>query len=247
MPHECETSTIHESIEGFDHVLRTRLGPGQNILLLGPPFSGKSTFAFQFLTTGLKRGKRAIVVTTTDTPDGIRARARAYGWNLKEYEDRGQLRYVDCYSQVVGLPPEDSRAVQGTGISEEHFQKISIMISAIISDYWREGCEIRLAFDNLSTLFYYNDLGSIARFLHQLLGRLKAVGATSMFILESGIHDEQVTTVIRSLCDGVLQLTTDGEKRYIQGILETGTLSRLPVEISRHGLEVSEPPLDQTK
>jgi len=245
LPENFEAISSTETIEGFDKVLRKRLGPRQNILLLGPPFSGKSTLAFQFLTTGLRSGKRAIIVTTTDTPDGIRGKARAHGWDLKEYEDRGELRYIDCYSRIVGLPSENSPAVFRSGITEEHFEKISLMISAIISDYWTEGSEIRLVFDNLSTLFYYNDLVAIARFLHTLLGRLKAVNATSILILESGIHDEQVTTIMRSLCDSVLQLATDGDRHYIQGILGTSSLGRCPVEISDKGLKVADPPINR--
>jgi KaiC/GvpD/RAD55 family RecA-like ATPase len=246
LPENFDLTSVNETIEGFDQVLRKRLGLRQNILLLGPPFTGKSTLAFQFLATGLKSGKRAIIVTTTDTPEGIRGKARAYGWDLKEYEDRGELHYIDCYSQVIGLPSENSSAVVGSGITEEHLEKISLMISAIISDYWTEGSEIRLVFDNLSTLFYYNDIVAIARFLHTLLGRLKAVNATSMLILESGIHDEQVTTIMRSLCDSVLQLAADGDKHYIQGILGTSSPGRCPVEISERGLKVADPPMDKT-
>jgi len=228
-------------IEGFDEALREKLQPRQNILLLGSPFSGKTTLAIQFLASGLKSGERGIFVTTKDTPDGIRAKAEAFGWNLREYEGRGELRYIDCYSQVVGLPSEESPEVFRAGISEEHFERISLIISSIISDSWREGGKVRLAFDSLSTLFYYSDLISIARFLHILLGRLKAVNATSLFILESGMHDEQVITVMRSLCDGVLQLSSDGENRYIQGILSAGALSRLRVEMSKQGLRAAIP------
>jgi KaiC/GvpD/RAD55 family RecA-like ATPase len=246
LPDNFESTSINETIDGFDRVLQKGLGPRQNILLLGPPFSGKSTLAFQFLTTGLKSGKRAIIVTTTDTPEGIRGKARAYGWNLKEYEDRGELRYIDCYSQIVGLPPENSAAVFRSGITEGHFEKISLIISAIISDYWTEGSEIRLVFDNLSTLFYYSDLVAIVRFLHILLGRLKAANVTSMLILESGIHDEQITTIMRSLCDSVLQLAADGNRHYIQGILGTSSLGRCPVEISDKGLKVADPPINRT-
>ncbi len=232
-------------IEGLDGPLRDRLKPRQNILLIGSSYSGKTTLGIQFLASGLKSGERAIFVTTKDTPEGIRARADAFGWDLKEYENRGELRYVDCYSQVIGLPAENSPSVIRANISEGNFEKASLMISAVISDFWTEGSKIRLAFDDLTTLFYYNDVLSIARFLHTLMGRLKAVEATSMFILESGIHEEQVTTLLRSLCDGVLQISCDGDKRYLQGILSVGALARLPIEISNHGLRVAKPPINR--
>jgi len=241
-----EQATASVKIEGLDEILREKLRPRQNILLLGSPFTGKTTLAIQFLASGLKAGEAGILVTTTDTPDGMRTRAQTFGWDLREHEESGQLKYIDCYSRVVGLPLEDDPAVLRAGIDEEDFEKISLMISAIISDYWREGKRIRFVFDNLSTLFHYNDDISIARFLHSLLGRLKAVRATSILILESGVHDEQVTTLVRSLCDGALQLSGDGEERYIQGILGAGSLGRLPIEISNSGLRPANPPTNRT-
>jgi KaiC/GvpD/RAD55 family RecA-like ATPase len=173
------------------------LQPGQNILVIGSSYSGKTTLGIQFLASGLKSGERAVLVTTKDTPERLRARAEAFGWDLKEHEKRGELTYIDCYSQAVGFPAEDSPSILRANMSEQTFDKMSLMISAAISDFWTEGRKIRLVFDDLTTLFYYNDLFSIARFLHTLTGRLKAVEATSMFILESGIHDERVTTVLR--------------------------------------------------
>jgi KaiC/GvpD/RAD55 family RecA-like ATPase len=240
MSQNHESASVDVTIEGLDDALRQRLHQRQSILLIGAPSSGKTTLALQFLASGLRAGEGAIMVTTTDTPDGIRAKAEAFGWNLRKYENQGQLHYIDCYSQVVGLPPGNSPRILRAGVMEEHFDRISIMISAVISDYWREGIKVRLVFDNLTTLFYYNDLMAIARFLHSLLGRLKAVNATSLLILESGIHDEQVTTVVRSFCDGAIQLSSNGEERYMQGIIGAGSLGRLPIQISNSGLRVAQ-------
>jgi len=242
-----ESAIAEVTIEGLDEALRKKLHQRQNILLIGSPFSGKTTLALQFLASGLKAGEGAIMVTTTDTPDGIRAKAKAFGWDLRKYEDQGQLHYIDCYSKVVGLSNDNSPAILKGGVGEEHFNKISIMISAVISDYWREGIRVRLVFDNLTTLFYYNDLSAVARFLHSLLGRLKAVNATSLLILESGIHDEQVTTIVRSFCDGALQLSGDGDERYLQGIIGAGSLGRLPIQISDSGLRVANSATNQPR
>ena len=247
MSENSGSAVAEVTIEGLDEALRKKLHQRQNILLIGTPFSGKTTLALQFLASGLRAGEGAIMVTTTDTPEGVRAKAMAFGWDLRKYEDRGQLHYVDCYSQVVGLSTDSSPVILRGGVDEKHFDRISIMISAVISDYWREGIRVRLVFDNLTTLFYYNDLSAVARFLHSLLGRLKAVDATSLLILESGIHDEQVTTVVRSFCDGALQLSGDGDGRYIQGILGAGPLGRLPIQISNSGLRVADPATNQPR
>jgi KaiC/GvpD/RAD55 family RecA-like ATPase len=241
-----QSLTSFVKIEGLDEAFQARLHPGQNILLLGSPSTGKSTFALQFIASGLRADERAIVITTSDSPANIRNKASTFGWKLEDFEKNGKLHFIDCFSEVVGIPADNSGAVLRTGIDSHGFDKISLLVSAIISDFWAEGHKIRVVFDNLSTLFYYNDLVSVARFLHVLLGRLKAVDATSILVLESGVHDEQVTTVVRSLCDGVLQLTDKGNKRYIQGILGAGSLRRAAIELSKTGLRVAVAPTPRT-
>jgi hypothetical protein len=41
-------------------------------------------------------------------------------------------------------------------------------------------------------------------------GGLKAAEATSIFILEDGVHDGEVTRILRSMSDGVIELNHDG-------------------------------------
>jgi len=192
-------ATSQITIDKLDNALGEKLQPKQNTLLLGPPLSGKSTLAIEFLASGLNAHEGAVLVTTTNSPNSITKKARALGWNLEGYEKHGDLRYVH-YNHNGALS-------HGTAAVEpENLGSTLLMLSAMISGLRKQGRKVRFVFDNLTTLLDTNGLYKVALFLHELMGRLKAADATSIFILEDGIHDGEVTRVLRSMSDGVLEL-----------------------------------------
>lgn len=240
MKDPIETS-LKVSIEGLETAFHGKLQPRQNTLIVGPPFSGKTTLGLQFIASGLKAGDKCVVITTNETAEGIKRRALEFGWDFEKHERTGDLKFIDCYSKIVGLSATSSHSVYFAGQDEKDLERLSIILSAIISDYWGSNANIRVFFDNLSSLFLYSDLLTVSRFLHVVLGRLKAVRATSMLALESGLHDEQTMTAIRSLCDGVVLLTNEGDTRFLHGTLGMGDFNKLPLRITPKGLETFEP------
>jgi len=191
-------ATSQITIDKLDNALGEKLQPKQNTLLLGPPLSGKSTLAIQFLASGLNAHEGAVLVTTTNSPNSITKKARALGWNLEGYEKHGDLRYVHYNHNGV--------LTHGTAVEPESLGSALMMLSATISRFRKQGRKVRFVFDNLTTLLDTNGLYKVALFLHELMGRLKAANATSIFILEDGDHDGEITRVLRSMSDGVLKL-----------------------------------------
>lgn len=117
------------------------------------------------------------------------------GWNLEGYEKQGYLRYVDC-NHNGGKKAVEPENLEGT----------LLMLSAMISGFREQGRKVRFVFDNLTTLLDTNGLYRVVLFLQELMGRLKAAEATSVFILEDGVRDKEVTRVLRSMSDSVLEL-----------------------------------------
>jgi len=192
-------ATSQITIDKLDNALGEKLPPKQNTLLLGPPLSGKSTLVIQFLASGLNAHEGAVLVTTTNSPNSITEKARALGWNLEGYEKHGDLRYVHYNHNGV--------LTHGTAAVEpENLGSALMMLSGMISGFPKQGRKVRFVFDNLTTLLDTNGLYKVALFLHELMGRLKAANATSIFILEDGDHDGEITRVLRSMSDGVLKL-----------------------------------------
>ena len=193
-------ATSQTTIDKLDKALGEKsIQPKQNTLLLGPPLSGKSTLAIQFLASGLNAHESAVMVTTTNTPNSIKKKARALGWKLERYENQGDLRYVDCNHK-------GALSHGTTSVEREDLGSTLLMLSSMISNLRRQGRKVRFVLDDLTTLLDANSLYNVALFLHELMGHLKAAEATSLFILENGVHDAEVTRVLHSMSDTVLEL-----------------------------------------
>lgn len=224
------------AIDGLEELGKS-LGPRQNLMLYGPPMSGKTTLGLQFLHSGLVRGEHAILLATGETAESAVGRARIYGWEFEGFEREGILRVLDCYSRSVGIPCSDTASIlRLPGPSE--LTGISVAISRLCSDFRKTQRQIRMLFDSVSSLLLYASLPRVLRFLHVLLGRLKAVDAVSLLVVEEGMHHDEAVTGIETLCDGLISLSKNAKTRYIEANLVHGILGKRPLDISSSGVRI---------
>jgi len=188
--------------------LDVEVEPGTNLLLSGPPLTGKRGLALDVLADGVENGEGAIVVTTKDNADRV----------LEDFAERTPyenrpVAVVDCVTrqQGVGDPREDSRIkytsspVDMTGIGIE----LSNFLEAFYKDRGIERNRIML--HSLSTLLMYSDLQTVFRFLHVFTGRLQSVDGLGLFCIDSSAHDAQTMNTLKQLFDGIVELEEGGE------------------------------------
>ena len=73
-------------IIGFDEITDGGLPSGRTTLLVGGPGSGKTIFAMQFLTNGVKNFKEpGIFVAFEETPKRILSNLESFGWELNSF------------------------------------------------------------------------------------------------------------------------------------------------------------------
>lgn len=83
---------IKLGIPGFDELISSGGIPlGSNILLSGPPGSGKSLFVAQALYNLAERGHRCLLISFEEHPDRIRSHMNTFGWDTKLLEKKGLL------------------------------------------------------------------------------------------------------------------------------------------------------------
>ncbi len=69
-------------IAGLDEILGGGLPTNRLYVLEGQPGSGKTTFAIQFLTEGVRLGQRVLYVTLSETAEELNDVAISHGWTL---------------------------------------------------------------------------------------------------------------------------------------------------------------------
>jgi len=183
------------------------LAPGSNLLVSGPPLSGKRRMALEILADGSDRGEGVIVVTTRDSANRL----------LSDYEalvsdpQSVDIGIVDCVTKHQGRTARDTDIVKYAS-SPEDMTGIGIKFSEFVKEFQTErGIEnVRVLVDSLSTLLMYSDVQTAFRFMHVFTSRLENADAMGLHTIESTAHDEEALNTLRQLFDHAVSVEKDG-------------------------------------
>lgn len=189
--------------------------PGTNLLVMGPPMTGKYDLLCEVLADGHQQGDAGLVVTTQHSADRLR---EDVGNRLPD-DTQPQLGVVDCVSQERGMGQEDhplTRYVSSPG----DFTGIGMASSKLLEQFANQGYQTRVALDSISQLLMYADVKTVFRFLHILTGRISAADALGFGTMDADAHDEQTVNTIRQLFDGLVETRTGetGRERRVLGL-----------------------------
>ena len=187
------------------------LEAGMNLLITGPPLSGKRRLALDILADGTRQQEGAIVVTTKDSGEKI----------LKEYRKRVDdvegkpLGVVDCVTKQRGVGNAEDGPQLKYASSPVDMTGIGIKLSEFLQEFYDErGLERnRVLISSVSTLLMYADLQTVFRFLHVFTGRIQSASALGITVIDSTAHDEQTMNTLKQLFDGLIRVREgdDGE------------------------------------
>ncbi|HEV7821453.1 MAG TPA: ATPase domain-containing protein [Burkholderiales bacterium] len=85
---------IKSGLARLDTLLGGGLEAGTSTLIAGPPGTGKSSLASQFVHAALKRGERAAMFLFEESTNNLLNRSAALKLDLREYMDSGKLTIV---------------------------------------------------------------------------------------------------------------------------------------------------------
>ncbi|MFB6154203.1 MAG: RAD55 family ATPase [Halodesulfurarchaeum sp.] len=181
------------------------IDPGTNVLVSGPPMSGKRELMLRILARGATAGDGSVVVTTGDPAGDITA-------ELDDYleTDTSFFRVIDCVSSQGGgsVETDSVRSVSSPG----DLTGIGIEFSEIASEAESSGVDrLRIAFDSVSPLLMYVDLQRLFRFLHVFTSQIQSRGWLGLFAIDPETHDEQSVNTISQLFDGMIEIRLQDE------------------------------------
>jgi circadian clock protein KaiC len=188
----------------LDELLEGGLPSGSATLLQGQPFLGKDVLSRLYVLAGLHKGIPAILALTTATPAEARAALTVLDARFPHYERSGLVRYVDLHSAHVGLAPEPRHTLTLAGPHKVRDLQQALAELARKRAGRKGGPSIVV--DSLSTLVAYAGVSETFRALHIGLAQARAWGATSLLLLDRGMHAEDEVQALLHLVQGSLEL-----------------------------------------
>lgn len=204
---------ISTGVKRLDELLDGGLPQGSATLVYGPPFIGKETLARLFLCAGLRAGAPGILVVTGASAAEARAQMGALDPHYAEAEKGGLVRFVDAYSRSIGAD-EPSPGVEYVD-GPFNLNELSTAVNTAQGKALQQDHGHRLVLDSVSTLIAYTNPQTTFRFLQVFLGKARRAGATSLLLLEKGMHSEADVQMIKHLMDGVVEFKCENTKDFL--------------------------------
>ncbi len=190
---------------------------GTNLMLIGPPMSGKDELINNIMYTGLNSDDSSIIVTTRETGE------RVLEWYLQNDTELtfNNLGVVDCVTRTLGIPAHDVKNIKRAS-SPVDLTGIGVKISQYFEDFLnvKKIPGIRLCINSLSTILMYSNIQTVFRFLHVFTGRVKASNGLGLFVVEDQMHDPQTVATLKQLFDGMIEIkeTESGHMLRVVGV-----------------------------
>jgi len=187
--------------------LDAEVDPGSNLLLSGPPLTGKRSLALDILAAGVESGDGAIIVTTKDAAPRV----------LDDFAERTPyenkpVAVVDCVSRQQGVSEAEETGRIKYASSPVDMTGIGIQLSEFLQAFTDRGIERnRIMVHSLSPLLMYSDLQTVFRFLHVFTGRVQSVDGLGLFCIDASAHDDQTMNTLTQLFDGVVTTSEDAD------------------------------------
>jgi len=194
-----------------DELPDVALEAGTNLLIAGPPLTGKRDLAFEVLGEGSEAGEGAIVVTTKDSADKVLQEYAAFVSAIDDVD----VGVVDCVTKQrgVGSAQDDPRVKYAS--SPVDMTGIGIKLSEFLEEFYqvRGHDRNRILLHSVSTLLMYSDLQTVFRFLHVFTGRVQSADGLGVYVIDSTAHDDQTMNTLKQLFDAVVEVEEgeDGE------------------------------------
>lgn len=210
---------------------------GSNIMLIGPPMSGKEVIMNNIMYHAAAKNENAVITVTTRE-----SAAHILEWFKEQKLDlpMSKIGIIDCVSKTLGGSAIENENIK-IASSPVDLTGIGVKISQFFEEFVMKKNiqKIQLHINSLSTILMYSNIQTVFRFLHVFTGRIKAAGALGIYIIESGMHDEQAIATLKQLFDGMIEIKTEGDKNFIRVVgLSQKPTPWLEYEIEGHNIKI---------
>jgi len=191
---------MYELGEPFDDV---SVDPGSNILIVGPPLSGKRALAYDLLAAGTENDEGVVIVTNGDSANRLLTEF------VPEISGEVPVGVVDCVTRHQGGSVENTDRIRYVA-SPDDMTGVGIEFSEFVEAFYGAGHQRnRVLLSSLSTLLLYSNLQTVFRFLHVFTSRVDNADAVGFYTIEAGAHGDRAMSTLTQLFDAMIRTYED--------------------------------------
>ncbi|WP_227356663.1 DUF7504 family protein [Haladaptatus salinisoli] len=190
--------------------LRESVADGTNVLVRASPLDADGdSKCLDFLAASPPSLSNVLIVSYVRTPEEWLTRWRDYVGELPA--QLGVIHVGDTMRSAAASAPQPSASerrppalVEGVA-SPTNLTGLGIKMSEYLTEWEDNGNRSAVCFDSLTVLLQYaEDVQTAFKFLHTLIGRVRAARARACYKITPSAHDDRTVATLSSLFDGVI-------------------------------------------
>jgi archaeal flagellar protein FlaH len=130
--------SLSTGIEGLDVLIDGGYPKGKNILVIGPPGSGKTILGLHFLHQSCRKGMKCILILTRELTEDILSQSRSLSLDLELFLKSGQLSIRNIFEDKINKIKSASKFGKGLCSVDmdiiEYLNSMSSEIDVVVID-----------------------------------------------------------------------------------------------------------------
>lgn len=220
------------SFPALDPVLKGGIPEGDQILISGPPGSGKTILAMQFIQEGVKKGENGVFFTLDSEKNYLINQMKGAGINAQKLIDDGKIDIIELNPKDIYVLLDDI----GKHIKRLNARRVvldSLSILYVYCGSYRNLPEDLMEFLDQTNYQPPIGIGNAVKkqMLYTVMSTIRGFGTTTLLISELSKDSKWFSrdTVSEFACDGIILLDYN-----VLGATVTRTLSTVKMRRSKY-------------
>ena len=127
---------VKTGIDRLDEITQGGFPKGSFVVATGTAGSGKTIFACQFISEGIKNNEKCLFITAEQTADEVTDQATQFGWDFNNWKDEGKLKVISLIGKQLWETKaieEIKQLIQETNYDRIVFDSITSILNAPFS------------------------------------------------------------------------------------------------------------------
>lgn len=197
----------------LDSLLYGGVSPPSNIVLRGPPFSGKFVIANNFVAQSIRDGIPVVVLTADRDLVQMKESLSRIVDNVEEAEESGLLKFIDAYSRSIQAQARSKYAVQA---DPGNLSSLIKTVDAVTAEVVEKKKGYRFLLTSLTSFLAQQEERVFLRLLQQFSQKRKTEGSFALYILEDGLFEDRMYEAVNYMMDGAIHLRKTFSENYIR-------------------------------